>query len=865
MVKKKLILILTNTTAFTGGVITTMAVAACSIQRLTKSNLEAQIENLRKINNDLGHQKKYEYDQYLDIAKKAHESFIQNSDSLNEEQKRIYKENALKNIKNLNEQFVNIDIKELDELKAKVNEIKIGTSVENSKPSTEAFSVNIGKLPDIIPGLLSYTSNGRANFLSPADERKVTNSFYFSLSLDLKDPQIFNYILHQYISNANSDSSNYIGLFNYNSKGNGKFEIKESLKLLLNKYEAERKAQNLSEKDYYAKPAIEQINKIKDEIWKGLPQGSIQLENKKYYEFLLSDSNEHKVLFTPHAKIFLKRLTSSLKNYNYPKPINRMCLEIVERYLILTVLVNGIRVSNSSWLDAYSLYLSNANDTDLVERFKNVYQQLKNNFWNIKPFAIDTESDEKTWSAGEYEKNSEFLLDGKNGLASKYPKRRDVQNYNAGYIDSKISTVGLEPTSNSHINQYSYAKNSGLQYVRLQLGTAELAKMKGKPILEQVDYWKSPPNIYTYEVDTARTEEEHEEVFRHTFLNPTLLPHIQVGYVDADSNSEVYFDGIIKEGMANGQNIPQNSTPLYLEEVIAKYLNTKWDKYQELMPPYVPFDSGLRRLSSGRYERFRLALATLELEFDQSKYTLADLLGSSVKPDTDKVGLYNEIFLEHVGEYLEQEQWGVYSLPENNFKLKELYDGKVDYNRAYSYNFDYVEGDLTIAMSNMINLFEHKFYNNFIKENCKTHPEWFEFIGTGSKSSGDNLPTIKGWRKLRIKWFNEGDRLYQQQLIEHYLTPPFAQNNEQLNLLKSKIDAYLKSKKEEFKATTGKEYNLDSWVRVQLVDLYTNPNNKELIYSHINEGDNFEENIIAQIFNVSFKKQIEYWKTVKNQ
>ncbi|MCS4536824.1 hypothetical protein NXS15_01635 [Mycoplasma sp. CSL7475-4] len=864
MNKKKIALILTNTAAFTGGIITTATVAACAIQHSKQSydSIQRDIENLKKENTDLTKQKQTEYNHYLDIIKDAHESFIQNSDSLNEEQRRIYKENTLKNIKNLSKQFINIDRKELDDLKAKVNEIKIDTSVKTSEPLTKDILVKKGKLPDIKPSLI-YLGHNR--LFNPEISAKVDINTYSDFSLDLEDPQAIKYIIDPYTPEENSDSNNYIGLFNYNSKANGKFKLKESLKLILDEYERDRKVQNLSERDYYAKPAIEEIKKITDKISKKTGLSFYTPLRRKYYELLLSDSNEHKVLFTPHAKIFLKRLTSSLKNYNYSRPINRDSLEFIEHYLIFTVLVNGFKSMDQDTTQdyIYSLYLSNPKESDLVERFENVYQHLKTNFWNIKPFAIDTESDSHSWSSG-YPKDLEFLLDGKNGLASKYPKRQDVQNQNTVYLNAKILTSVIDRNSQSYLrNQYSYAKNSGLEYVRLQLGVAELAKIKDKVILERPEYEGRHAGIYR--TGLSKTEEEQEEVFKHTFLNPTLLPHIQVGYIDADLKSEVYFDGIIKEGMAKGQNIPQNSTPLYLDKVVAKYLNMKWEKYQEFMPPYVPFDSGLRKLSSERYERLRLALATLELEFDQSKYTLADLLGSSVKPDTDKVGLYNEIFLEHVGEYLEQEQWVVYSLPENNFKLKELYDGKVDYNRTYSYNFDYVEGDLTIAMSNMVQFFENKFKYNFVKENYKTHPEWFSFRDASRSSSGDRLEPWNYSTKVSIISDSEGDRLYQQQLIEHYLTPPFAQNNEQLNLLKSKIDAYLKSKKEEFKATTGKEYNLDSWVRVQLVDLYTNPNNKELIYSHINEGDNFEENIIAQIFNVSFKKQIEYWKTVKNQ
>ncbi|MCT4469799.1 hypothetical protein [Mycoplasma sp. HS2188] len=572
---------------------------------------------------------------------------------------------------------------------------------------------------------------------------------------------------------------------------------------------------------------------------------------KEYFNMLLSGSPEHKALFTPHAKIFLKRLYSSLKNYNFSRPLKDYSWENILFYLTRILLVNGYKqVPDEVYEFVYSLYLSNPEKTDLVERFKDVYQQLKNNFWNVKPFVIDTESDTKA--------ADEFFLDGKDGLPSKFPKRIDVQNQSTIYNERAVDMDGYNGNNTDAKKLYSYKKNSGLEYVRLQLGIAELAKIKGEVILERVEYENKSNNWLQF--GKAKTEEEEDEVYKQAFLNPSLLPHIQVGYINVNTNKEVYFDGIIKERMVGSNNIPQGSIPLYLNEVVAKYLNEKWNKYQSLMPPYVEFSSILRKFSSKRYERLRLALATLELDFDQSEYTLEDLLGSNVDPNANKEGLYDRIFQEHVGEYLEQEHWGTYSIPKDNYKLINKVNNTYFPIGYINYNFDITV--LSDSMDKMVRFFEEKFEYKFKKSNLKTHPEWFKIMDSSNNELDSNLVPFDYSGSIDIRYDSGGQEAYEQQLIEEYLTPTFADNDQQLNLIKEKIKAYFDAKKQDFKDKTNMLYNLDPWVKVQLIDLYTNPNNKELIYSHLGENDDFSQNIIAKILDFSFNKHIEYFNPI---
>ncbi|MCS4536822.1 hypothetical protein NXS15_01625 [Mycoplasma sp. CSL7475-4] len=847
MVKKKLILILTNTTAFTGGVITTMAVAACSIQRLTKSNLEAQIENLRKINNDLGHQKKYEYDQYLDIAKKAYDTFIENSGSANEKQKSDYKENALKNIEILNREFKNVNKTKLEDLKTKIQKIKITVKKIEVKPTEKSINKKIVELPNIKSSSL-YLAGG--DLFEPYVAPKINSKVVEDFNLDLSDAAAidFLYNMNDFIKNA-TDS----GLYNYNSAYNGRLILKESIQWLLDNYENERKEQNLSEVDYYVKPTAELIFAItkRDNI------DNFQYPIT-YLEFLISNQKEHKILLTPHAKIFLKRLYFSLKEYNHARKIDNFAWYYITNYLRWTVIVNGYRHWGPDKLNesAYSLFLSNINKTDLVDRFKDVYLQLKENFWDVKPFHIDTESDQHTVFDANTSDARVHILDGKEGIASKYPNRDDIQNSDTRYHTVAVITYSQEangPHSESS-NLYSYGKNSGLEYVRLQLGTAELAKIKNKVIQNRHDYEHDYDSFVN--LNNAVNDEEKEEIFKQAFFYPSMLPDIQVGYIDPYTNEKIYFDGIIKSDMSKNKTIPENANPLLLKDVISKYLNEKWDKYQSLMPPHVVFNSPLRKLSSERYERLRLALATLELDFDQSEYTLADLLGSSVKANSDKIGLYNQIFLEHVGQYQEQDHWGVYSIPENNFELRSQSNGKIDY---YNYSYRHNKKMITNAMDNMITFFEQKFEYKFKKDNLRIHPEWFTLKGLdGYKTIDNKLEPFDYFEHLIIN-DGEGKQVFRDQLNEEYLTPTFSENEAQLRLIKSKLNAYLELKKEEFIQNTHHEYNLDKWVKTQLIDLYTNPNNKDIIYSNLGEDDDFSKNIIAQIFDVSFNKQTQYF------
>ncbi|MCT4469632.1 hypothetical protein [Mycoplasma sp. HS2188] len=845
MKKKKTVLILTNTLAFSGGVITTAAVAACSIHRpVNNSNLK--IENLKEANDKLRRQKSNEYNEYLAIAEKKYDAFNKNSESISEEQKNEYKQNALKNIKALKEEFKNDDKTELEKLKNKIQKIKIEGKKINVAPTEDFFDKNVGKLPDVKPSLLYFA--GAFDSLGSNLVQKVNSALVDDFNLDLSEKSAVDFL---YKTGELLSKTTDSGLYNYNSIYNGKIAIKEPVQWLLDSYENERISQNLDEIDYYVKPLVELINNInpfKNSDFDGFP--------RDYLNFIVSKENEHKVLFTPHGKVFLKRLYLSLKNYNYDREIGKDAWRFITTYLRWNVWVNGYKFWGPYEMKefAYSLFLSDPKKTDLVERFKDVYRQLKDKFWNVKPFVIDTESDQ--YSSYRYGAVSEHILDGKNGIASKYPNRDDVQNHDTQYLPYYISTISSHYEHMSDNRKlYSYAKNSGLEYVRLQLGTAELAKIKNNVIQNRYDYEKKDSHGYLIEMKTPVNKKEKEEVFKQTFFYPSLLPDIQVGYIDPGTNKEIYFDGVIQNGMSEGKIVPANATPLYLKNVISRYLNEKWDKYQSLMPPYVPFRSNLRRLTSERYDRFRLALATLELDFDQSEYTLADLLGSSVKPDTDKVGLYNEIFLEHVGQYQEQDQWGTYSIPKNSFELDYSHDGIIDYYPEHYGGRS--KKTMTDAMFGMIYFFEDKVEYNFKKDNLRIHPDWFTLKGLNEAPIDVSSIPYDYFVYFLIN-DGEGEEEFNKLVIEKYLTPPFSENEEELKLIKSKLNTYLETKKNDFKQRTGIEYNFDNWAKVQLVDLYTNPNNKELIYSHLKENEDFSENIIARIFDVSFQKQIEF-------